>query len=135
MIEDLKIGVSGELRWVVAEQHCTRRGEYRILSTPSMVKLLEEAAMNALRPFLTEGQASVGTRVEVDHLAPTLEGMSVWAVAVVAEVDRRRVAFDVEVFDDFGKVGQARHDRFIVDLEKYSARLEEKRVRAQRIAR
>ena len=129
IIEGLKAGMSGQVRWVVADDRCTRRGGYNIFSTPSMVQLLEEAAINAIAPFLTKEQASVGIRVEVDHLAPTLERMSVWAVAVVAEVDRRRVAFNVEIFDDLGKVGQARHDRFVVDIDKYSARLEEKRSR------
>jgi predicted thioesterase len=127
MPEELRPGARGEVGWTVEAQHCTRRGEYDIFSTPAMVMLLETAAMEAMAPFLGEGQGSVGSSVAVRHLAPTLKGMRIRAVATVREVDRRRVAFDVEVWDDVEKVGEADHERFVVDLDRYERRLDQKR--------
>jgi len=127
MLEDLKPGAYGEVTWKVLEEHCTRRGQYDIFSTPSMVRLLETAGIEALKPYLSAEQASVGTRIDVRHLAPTLKGMSVRAVATVREVERRRIVFDVEIFDDVEKVGEALQERFIVDLDRYTQRLEQKR--------
>jgi fluoroacetyl-CoA thioesterase len=123
---DVTPGLRGELTWTVEEPLCTKRGDHLIFSTPSMVQLLESASIEALRPCLDPKQASVGTRVDIRHLAPTVQGMTVRAVVTVREVDRRRVAFDVEVFDDVEKVGEADHERFIVDLDRYMQRLEQK---------
>lgn len=127
LIEGLTAGVSGRLELQVAEEHCTRRGEYQIFSTPNMVKLLEFAAIDALRQVLKEGQISVGTRVDVRHLAPTLLGMTVRVEARVREVDGMRVVFDVEVFDGLDKVGEAVHERHVLELGRYAQRLEKKR--------
>jgi fluoroacetyl-CoA thioesterase len=123
----LQPGLKGEVTWTVEAQHCTRRGDHLIFSTPSMLMLVETASIEALRPVLEEGQASVGTRVDLQHLAPTLLGMAVRALATVQEVDRRRVVLAVEVRDDVEKVGEARHERFVIDLDRYARRLEEKR--------
>jgi fluoroacetyl-CoA thioesterase len=124
--EIVRAGVRGELELVVADGDCTRRGSYQIFSTPSMVMFLEKAAIEALKPYLSDEQISVGTRVDVQHLAPTLKGMRVTAVATVRDVDGSRVTFDVELRDDVEKVGQATHDRFVLDLDRYVRRLERK---------
>lgn len=120
-------GTRGVLERRVEEQHCTRRGEDEIFSTPNLVLLLEEAAIEALAPFLGDDQASVGSKVDVSHVAPTLRGQTVTATATVTEVDRRRVVFDIEVEDDIEVIGRGSHERFIVDLPKLTSRLAEKR--------
>jgi predicted thioesterase len=116
-------GATGELSRIVEESDCVHRGAYAVLSTPSLVRLLEEAAIEALRPYLAPGQDSVGSRVEVRHLAPTPRGMRVTAVATVTEVDRRRVTFSVAIDDERERIGEAAHDRFIIDLAKFEERL------------
>jgi fluoroacetyl-CoA thioesterase len=125
--EPVRPGVSGTLTRRVTRDVTTQRGELHIYSTPNVVLLLEEAAIEALRPHLEEGHDSVGSRVEIAHVAPTLEGQTVTAVASVTEVDRRRVAFDIVVRDDVEEIAWGTHERFVVQLDKFSSRLEDKR--------
>ena len=102
---------------------CTRRGEYDIFSTPNLVLLLEEAAIEGLAPHLREDQASVGSRVDIAHIAPTLRGQTVRATATVTEVERRRVLFEIRVEDDKELIGTGTHERFVVDLPSFEDRL------------
>ena len=81
MASTLEPGVQGVLERTVEAEHCTRRGEYDIFSTPNLVLLLEEAAIEGLAPHLREDQASVGSRVDIAHIAPTLRGQTVRATA------------------------------------------------------
>jgi predicted thioesterase len=124
--DGLAVGLTGTLERVVEERHCTVRGDFAVFSTPSMVSLLEEAADETMRPYLAAGQDSVGVRVDVRHLAATPKGMRVRATATVREIDRRRVTFEVIIEDEVEKVGEATHDRFIIDGERYTERLKEK---------
>ncbi|MGY1836660.1 thioesterase family protein [Blastococcus sp. SYSU DS0510] len=123
MSSTLEPGVQGVLERTVEAEHCTRRGEYDIFSTPNLVLLLEEAAIEALAPHLRGDQASVGSKVDVAHTAPTLRGQTVKATATVTEVDRRRVAFDIRVEDDTEVIGTGTHERFVVDLPGFESRL------------
>jgi fluoroacetyl-CoA thioesterase len=123
MSSTLEPGVQGVLERTVEAEHCTRRGEYDIFSTPNLVLLLEEAAIEALAPHLRDDQASVGSKVEVAHTAPTLRGQTVKATATVTEVDRRRVAFDIRVEDDTEVIGTGTHERFVIDLPGFESRL------------
>ncbi len=112
---------------MVEAGHCTQRGDHRIFSTPNMVLLAETAAMEALAPCLDAGQVSVGTRVDIQHLAPTLEGMTVRAVATLENIDGAKLNFSVEIFDELGKVGQVAHERYVLDLDRYVRRLQKKK--------
>jgi len=104
--------------------------ELRVYSTPSMVLDIERTCKDLLDQHLDDGENSVGARVEIDHLGATLIGMWVDVHATVAEIDRRRVLFDVAVHDQLGdKVGACRHTRFVVDLAKQKERLDAKRAR------
>jgi fluoroacetyl-CoA thioesterase len=123
---ELSAGLVGTLDLVVAEKNCTVRGDYHIFSTPEMVLLAELTAIQALKPYLKDGQSSVGTRVDIAHSAATLLGQTVTSKAVVKEVDRRRVLFEIEVRDEIDEVATGTHERFIVDLDRFAARLEAK---------
>ncbi|GAA2881221.1 hypothetical protein GCM10010472_44150 [Pseudonocardia halophobica] len=105
---------------------CVHRGGYDVLATPSVVRLLEEAAMIAIEPLLASGQSSVGSTVDIVHVRPTLRGQLVTATATVVEVDRRRVATRIEVFDDVERIAHGRHERFVVDEDDFGARLAQK---------
>jgi predicted thioesterase len=103
------------------------RGEpIRVLSTPDMIRLIEQTAIEAVQPCLAPGQATVGTRVDVTHLAATPVGMTVTITVEVTEIDRRRLGFKVEVRDDLDAVGRGTHERFIVDGTQRMPRLQEK---------
>ena len=126
MIEHVTPGVTGTLTHTVTRDVTTQRGELHIYSTPNVVLLLEDAAIEALRPHLEEGHDSVGSRVDLAHTAPTLEGQSVTATATVTEVDRRRVAFDVVVRDDVEEIARGTHERFVIQLDRFTSRLGDK---------
>jgi len=104
--------------------------DFRVYATPSMVLDIERTCKELLDEHLDDGENSVGARVEIDHLGATLLDMWVDVHAQVAEIDRRRVLFDVEVHDQLGdKVGVCQHTRFVVDLAKQKERLDAKRAR------
>ena len=123
MASTLEPGVQGVLERTVEAEHCTRRGEYDIFSTPNLVLLLEEAAIEGLAPHIREDQASVGSKVDIAHIAPTLRGQTVRATATVTEVERRRVLFDIRVEDDKELIGTGTHERFVIDLPSFEERL------------
>jgi predicted thioesterase len=110
----------------VAEKHCTTRGEYKVFSTPSMTQFVEMTAQALAAPYLKPGQGQVGMSVNIRHLAPTPVGRKVRAEAELVAIDRRRLTFKVKVFDDVEQVGEAEHERFVIDLDKYIERLRKK---------
>lgn len=91
-----------------------------VFATPALVAMMEEAAVNAL--VLEEGQSSVGVSLDIKHLAATPIGMKVWAQAELIEVDRRRLVFKVEAFDEKEMIGSGSHERFLIDAEKFMAK-------------
>ena len=101
----------------------------RVLSAPNMIALIERAAIECVQPYLAQGQATVGTRVDVAHVGAALVGMTVTITVEVAEIDRRRVGFRVDVRDELDEVGKGTHDRFVVDATQRLPRLQEKLAR------
>lgn len=98
----------------------------RVLSTPNMILGLERTSRNLLLPLLDPGYDSVGTHVNVYHLAATPIGMTVTFRSEIVSVEERRVNFKVEAFDEKEKIGEGTHQRFIVHAERFAARLQEK---------
>jgi predicted thioesterase len=98
----------------------------RVLSTPDMIRLIEQTAIEAVAPHLAPGQATVGTRVDVSHLAASPVGMTVTITVELVEVDRRRLGFRVSVKDELDDAGKGTHERFIVDAAQRLPRLQEK---------
>jgi predicted thioesterase len=125
-MSELAPGLSGTVERLVEMKYCTTRGQYDIFSTPNLVLLIEETAIDTMQPLLPETQSTVGTTVNIAHVAATLKGQKVWATTTVKEVDRSRVLFDIEVRDEKEIIATGTHERFIVDLEKFEARLGEK---------
>jgi len=111
---------------VVEEKHTTQRGDYRVFSTPSMTQLVESTANQLAAPHLRPGQGQVGTLVTIRHMGPTPMGKKVRAEAELVAIDRRRLSFKVKVYDDVEQVGEAEHERFVIDLDKYMERLRKK---------
>jgi fluoroacetyl-CoA thioesterase len=107
----------------------------RVYATPSMVLDIERTCRDFLGEYLTEAENSVGARIELDHLGPTLIGMWVDVTATVSGIEGRRVNFDVEVRDALDVVGRGRHVRFVVDLDKQRHRLEAKAEKVKALAK
>lgn len=99
----------------------------RVLGTPFMIMLLEMAARNSMVPMLEPGYDSVGTEVNVRHLAATPMGMEATFKSEVIAVDDRRVRFKVEAFDEKEKIADGTLERFIINVERFAKRLAEKR--------
>jgi predicted thioesterase len=99
----------------------------KVLATPFLVGLLEEASQAAIRSHLPPGGGSVGTSVDMRHLAATPVGMKVRAKATVLETDGKRVLFQIEAFDEVEKIAEGKHERFVVgNLERFLARAMQK---------
>lgn len=101
-------------------------GTVAVYATPAMIALLEAAAVDALRGHLPEGHTSVGTHLDVRHLAATPVGMTVTATATLKEVDGRRLVFDVSASDEVEQIGSGTHERFIVDRAGFEQKVREK---------
>jgi fluoroacetyl-CoA thioesterase len=126
----LQPGVVGETRTVVDSAllaSAVGSGGVDVLSTPSLIALLENAARSAVEALLPSGQTTVGVRVDVRHLAATPPGLEVRARAELIEVDGRRLVFHVEAFDPVEKVGEGTHERMVVDPARLIARAQAKR--------
>jgi fluoroacetyl-CoA thioesterase len=103
-----------------------RADPIRVLATPDMIRLIEQTAIEAVAPALAPGQATVGTRVDIAHLAATPVGMTVTITVELTDVDRRRLGFRVEVRDELDEVAKGTHERFIIDGAQRLPRLQEK---------
>lgn len=125
-MDTLKIGMKDTLEWEVTDKLCTTRGDFKVFSTPSMTLMVEMAAQKLAAPHLKPGQGQVGVTVNIRHMAPTPAGKTVRAEVELTGIDRRRLAFKVKVFDDVEQVGEAEHERFVIDVEKYLERLRKK---------
>jgi predicted thioesterase len=99
----------------------------KVYATPFLIGLLEETCNAMLRPELPPESATVGTMIEMKHLAATPVGLTVRARATLLEADGRRFLFAVEAWDDREKVAEGRHERYVVpDLQKFLARAQKK---------
>ncbi len=94
-----------------------------VFATPEMVRFSERSSHELVAPLLAPGQHTVGAVVHIKHLAPTLEGQTARAEIELVEVDRRRLKFKIELFDELDKIGECEHDRFIIDVDKSGDRL------------
>ena len=102
-------------------------GLAEVFATPSMIALMENAAYSAVQGELEPGQSTVGISINAKHTAATPMGMKVWAKATLVETDRKRLVFDIEAFDEKEQIGTARHERFIIDEEKFMQKVNEKK--------
>ena len=94
-------------------------GTLRVFATPAMIALMENTAMNAVADGLEDGEATVGTEINVKHLSATPVGGTVTCEAELTEVDGRQLVFSVKAFDDKGPIGEGIHKRFIIKTEKF----------------
>ena len=119
----LEIGIKGSSSCTVTLNDTAKAlgsGGLDVLSTPKLIALMENAALLSVRPYLEEGPDTVGTLLNVKHLAATPVGMTVRAEAELIEIDRRRLVFSVKAWDEVELVGEGTHERFIVDMEKFT---------------
>ena len=118
----LEKGIVGNLECIVTEEKTARAmgsGELAVYATPAMIALMEETAYKSVSAELEEGAGSVGTLMDVRHVAASPVGMKITCKTELTEVDGRRLVFHVEAFDEKGLVGEGTHERFIIQNEKF----------------
>ena len=126
---NIPIGAKGEFQLLVTSEVATTflgTEGARVLSTPHMIGYMERTCRDTVLPWLEAGYDTVGTHVNVAHLAATPIGMSVTFTAEVIRVDGRRVEFRVEARDEKEKIGEGTHERAIINVAKFATRLAEK---------
>lgn len=123
------VGAEGTAEWTVGAEHLAEalgNPGVRVLATPMLLDLMEMAAHQAVTPFLPADWVTLGMTAQLEHLRPTPPGFRVRARAVITHVDRQRVAFSVEVYDDLELVGRGRHERFCLPRATFLERVQAK---------
>jgi len=128
-VPDIPVGTSHEEKLVVTPDVAIDFmgvKDARVLSTPNMILGLERTSRDAVLPLLDPGYDTVGTHVNVYHLAATPVGMTVTFRTEVTSIEDRRVNFKVEAFDEKEKIAEGTHQRFVVNVARFAARVQEK---------
>ena len=126
----LRPGLRGEATLVVGEEHTAPRvgsGAIHVLATPVMINLFEAAALGAVERLLPPGHQSLGTILNVRHIAATPVGMRVTASAVVEKIEGRTIFFRLEALDERELIGDGTHERVVVNVAKFDERVQRKR--------
>ena len=129
MSAQLKPGLVGRASLVVGEEHTAPRvgsGRVHVLATPVMINLIEAAALSAIEHLLPAGHQSLGTLLNVRHIAATPVGMRVAATAEVIAVEDRLIRFRVEARDEKDLIGDGTHERVVVNVAKFDERVRRK---------
>ncbi len=122
-------GLSASVEIVVGEEHTAPHvgsGRVRVLATPIMVNLMEAAALQAVEGLLPPGHQTVGTHLDITHTAATPVGMRVKARAELVKVDKRTLTFSVHAEDEKEAIGGGVHERIVINLERFDARMQDK---------
>lgn len=123
-------GARGSFTLVVGQEHLANRFKDAmlppVLATPVMIMIMENAALNAIKPYFDPGESALGTRVDVAHLAATPVGRSITGHAEVTGVEGRRIEFAVRATDGDEEIGNGRHERMVIDLARFAQRLKAK---------
>ena len=118
----MELGIKGAAETVVVYENTAAAvgsGALEVFSTPSMIALLEKASRELVQPYLEEGQSTVGTRLEVSHVAASPIGAHIRAESTLVEIDRRMLTFEVKAYADGELIGEGRHQRCIIYAERF----------------
>ena len=122
----MEIGLKFESQTVVSSANTALAlgsGDMEVFATPAMVALMENAAMLAVKDYLPEGSATVGTQINTSHIKASPLGATITASATLTAVEGRRLEFEVKAWDEAGIIGEGEHTRFVVDRERFLAKL------------
>ncbi len=127
---NIETGTKHEVKTVVTDKTTAAEmgsGSLAVFATPAMVALMEQAASELCDKYTEEGITTVGTALNIQHLAATAVGAEVKAVATVTFCDGRKVTFDVEAYDNAGLIGRGTHERFSVKADRFMFKAEERK--------
>ena len=126
----LEAGIKGQHTIIVEKENTAavmKSGTLAVFATPAMIALMENTAYKSVADELEEGAGTVGTLMNVKHVAATPVGMEVTCETKLIEVDRKRLVFEVKAYDAAGVIGEGTHERFIIDNERFLAKAEAKK--------
>jgi len=127
MMNAIPVGAKGSFTLLVAPQHLANQFKDAmlppVLATPVMIMIMENAALDAVRPFLAPSESAVGTAINIRHLAATPVGHRVRGEAEVTKVEGRRIEFTVTASDETEEIGSGTHERMVVDRQRLAQRL------------
>lgn len=119
---DIKQGLCAKAETVVQMKDTAKTmesGLLVVLATPRLIALMEKAAYTAVQPLLPEGYSTVGIHISVSHLAATPVGVKVWVKATLVEIEGKKLMFNIEAYDERDKIGEARHERFVIEEDRF----------------
>ncbi|SDB28996.1 thioesterase family protein [Eubacterium oxidoreducens] len=125
----METGIKGTQELVVSKETSAKAvgsGLLDVFATPSMIALMEKTASESVQSYLEEGQGTVGTKIDISHVAATPLGMKVTCNTQLVEVDRRKLVFKVEAYDQKGLIGEGTHERFIIESEPFQQKADAK---------
>src|ERR1700675_3206387 len=129
-MQSIPEGAKGSFSLSVTPDHLANRFKDAtlppVLATPIMIMVMENAALNAIKPYLDSGESALGTRVDVRHLAATPAGRRVTGEAKVTNVDGRRIEFSIRASDGSEEIGVGTHERVVIQLSKLTERMKAK---------
>ncbi len=128
--EKLKVGLKGIAQTTVNEENSAEKFAQPMVpafSTPMLVALFDSAAINSVKDLLPEGYITVASRISITHLAATPLGMTVTAEATLKDIFRNKLTFEVVAYDEIEKVGEGQVERYIIDLEKFTTKMQERK--------
>ena len=129
-MRSIPLGATGSFTLDVLPDHLASRFKDvtlpPVLATPVMIMAMENAALNAIKPYLGAGESALGTRVDVRHLAATPVGRRVMGEATVTRVEGRRIEFSIRASDGDEQIGVGTHERVVIELSKLSERIKAK---------
>jgi fluoroacetyl-CoA thioesterase len=129
-MRQIPLGTKGAFTLHVLPEHLANRFKDamlpQVLATPFMIMVMENAALNAIKPFLEADESAVGTEIDVRHLAATPVGHNVRAEAEVIETAGKRIVFKVSANDETEEIGNGTHQRTVINLQSFNQRLAEK---------
>ena len=119
---DIKVGMTAQVETIVEKEDTAQlvgSGDLLVYATPCMVALMEGAACEAIAEGLAEGETSVGTELNIQHISATPVGLEVYAKAEVTAVEGKVITFQVEAFDEAGAIGKGTHKRVVVNSQRF----------------
>lgn len=128
----MQIGLKGKQTVIVNNTNTAKTmesGTLDVFATPSMVALMEKTCQFSVAEFLNDNQATVGTAMNIEHTSATPVGLEVTCESELVEIDRRKLVFKVQASDKDGLIGRGDHTRFIIDIDKFLSKADEKKTK------
>lgn len=126
----LTTGIKNKTELYVTDKNTAKAvgsGTLEVYATPQMVNLMETCACFSVEPYMEPGKTTVGIGLSISHVSATPIGLKVWCESELIAIDGRKLTFRVSAYDECGPIGEGTHERFIVDTQKFMAKVQAKK--------